>query len=174
MKTIFKTGIALLVLALTMTSCGDDDSGSTGGGNNNLPSGSYIQAEVDGSTFKSEIMGQSTALVNKVGSGEGTLITIQGTTLDTNTLLLAIDGITETGTYTVDAEDDGTLMAYFSANNSISYDTSDCAGATGTLKITHLDDSKIEGTFEFVGKDDENCSNSKSITEGSFRGIFSN
>jgi hypothetical protein len=172
MKKIYNTAFALLVLVgVTAISCSDDDSNST---YNSTPTGSYIKGKVDGAQFESVIMGQSTAIATRTGSGDQTLISVQGTTLDTNTLLVTTMGITQTGTYTVDAQDDGTLMAYFSAASNVSYDTSDCGGATGTLNITHLDASKIEGTFNFVGKDDENCSNSKTVTEGSFRGVFVN
>lgn len=170
MRKIYTSALAaLLVFSAALLSCSDDDGAAAAA---SLPDGTYIMGKVDGTQFQSSIMGQSTAIATRQGTGDGTLITVQGTAMDTSTLLVATMGITTTGTYTVDMEDDGTVMAYFSANSNISYDTSDCSGATGTLNITHLDAEKIEGTFSFTGKDDENCSNTKAITEGSFRGIF--
>lgn len=172
MKKLFTSGFAVLTLtALTLVACGDDDAQTN---TNTLPDGTYIQGKVDGTMFSSTIMGQSTAIATRQGTGEGTLITVQGTSMDTNTMLVAMMGITTTGTYTVDAEDDGTVLAYFGASESTSYDTSDCAGASGTLNITFIDATKVEGTFSFVGKNDDNCSQSKTVTEGSFRGIFAN
>ncbi|MGV3461216.1 MAG: DUF6252 family protein [Flavobacterium sp.] len=173
MKKLFTSGFAILSLvALTLTACGDDDAQSST--NNTLPTGTYIQGKVDGTAFSSTIMGVSTAIATRQGTGDGTLITVQGSSMDTNTMLVAMMGITTTGTYTIDAEDDGSVLAYFGASANTSYDTSNCDGATGTLNITYIDDTKVEGTFNFVGKNDENCSQSKTITEGSFRGIFAN
>jgi hypothetical protein len=174
MKKFYNTALALLVLfSFIATSCGNDDEPQTTTPAP-LPSGSYIQGKVDGVDFSSSIMGQSTALASRTGTGDRTLITVQGTNLETNTMIISMMGITTTGTYTVDAEDDGTLMAYFGTSENTSYDTSNCAGATGTLNVTFIDDTKVEGTFNFIGKDDENCSRSKIVTEGSFRGIFAN
>lgn len=172
MKKIFTSGIAIFsLIALTFVSCGDDD--AQGNNNNTLPDGTYIMGKVDGTNFSSEVMGHSTAIATRQGTGGDTFISVQGSTMEANTMVIVMHGITATGTYTIDAEDES-VLSYFSAANSVSYDTSNCSGATGTLNITHLDESKVEGTFNFVGKDDENCSQSKTITEGSFRGIFAN
>ncbi|HEU0135887.1 MAG TPA: hypothetical protein VFQ50_01210, partial [Flavobacterium sp.] len=69
-------------------------------------------------------------------------------------------------------DSDGTTLAYIETGNSMSYDTSNCAGATGTITITAYDDTKVEGTFSFVGKVDEDCNMTKTVTNGSFRGVY--
>ncbi|MCR5861599.1 DUF6252 family protein [Flavobacterium sp. J372] len=171
MKKLITSGFAIMsLMAVTLTACGDDDAQNN---NNTLPDGTFIQGKVDGTGFSSMVMGHSTATATRQGTGDATFISVQGSTMEANTMVIVMHGITATGTYTIDAEDES-VLAYFNAANSISYDTSNCSGATGTLNITHLDNTKVEGTFNFVGKDDDNCSQSKTITEGSFRGIFAN
>jgi len=175
MKTFYKTAMALMaVMTLTLTSCGgDDDNAPVEGGN--LPTGSYIKGKVDGAQFENlQMMGVSSAIATRTGTGDQTLILVSGSDMSANTMVITTFGITATGTYTVNAEDDGTVMAYVPGSGSVSFDTSNCSGATGTLTVTALDATKIEGTFQFVGKDDENCSSTKNITEGSFRGVFAN
>jgi hypothetical protein len=80
-------------------------------------------------------------------------------------------GIDAEGTYPLNSDSDS-VVAYL--ENQQSYDTSDCSGATGTLTITEINSEKVEGTFSLTGKLDDNCAQSKSITEGSFRGVFMN
>jgi hypothetical protein len=53
------------------------------------------------------------------------------------------------------------------------YNSLNCENTNGTLEITFMDDTKIEGTFSFVGKEvkeDETCDGgTKNVTNGSFR-----
>ena len=147
---------------------------SDGGGGSTPSSGTYIKAKVDG-TWKQtySIQGYSAGVAVSTGSGLGRVIQIsgandQGATNSFAIYLIRIDAI---GTYQINSDSDS-VMAYLETNTSTSWDTSDCAEATGTLKVTTLTSEKIEGTFSFTGKVDEDCSNSKSITEGSFRGVF--
>ncbi len=173
MKRIFNSGmafLALFTLALT-ASCSDDDSNSTG--NVNLPAGTYISASIDGQAFETlSIAGQSTAVATKTNVGNQSLIMISASAQNTNTVVINLLGITGTGTYQLEANGDRNV-SYVDFATNISYNSSaDCQGAGGTINITHLDDQKIEGTFEFVGKNDDNCANSKTVTSGSFRGVY--
>ena len=173
MKNVYKKSLSVIAFILLLTSCGSDDSAPVvEPAPAPAPSGSYIKGKVNGVQFENlQIMGVSTAVATRSGTGDGTLIMLSGSDMETNTMVITTYGITTTGTYTVNSEDDGTVLAYIPSNE-VSYDTSDCEGATGTLVITHLDDTKIEGTFSFTGKDDENCGDSRVISEGSFRGVF--
>ena len=161
--------IAFISFSALLSSCSNDD------GDNNTSSGtnSFIKGKVDGTPFASmEIQGVSTAIATKTGSGDQTLIMIQGTNEAMNSMVITTMGIVEAGTYEFDAFDDGNVLAYVDNATSTSYATSNCDSAAGTLVITHLDGTKIEGTFSFRGNSDANCSNSKMVTEGSFRGVF--
>lgn len=174
MKKIYKTILVVLASTTFLISCGGDDDAAPVAQNPNVPAGgSYIKGKVDGVQFQNlEVMGVSSAIATRTGTGDGTLIMMQGSTMDATSMVITTYGITSTGTYTIDAEDDGNVLAFIPGGSEVSYDTSNCAGAAGTLNITHLDNTKIEGTFEFTGKDDENCGDTKVVTEGSFRGIF--
>ena len=177
MKNFYKTAFtAMAALTLTLTACSDDDSGSTGGGNN--PSnGSYISAKVSGTNFETmNIAGHSTGMAQKTGLGDQTFISITATSQNTNTMVITLSGVTGTGTYNLN-EDEGNEnnVSFVDVASGISYNsTANCEGAEGTLKVTHYDNQKIEGTFQFVGKNDDDCSKSKNVTEGKFRGIFAN
>ena len=165
-----KTGLVAAAFFLTACSGDDGDNNGNPGGSGNA--GSFIEGEVDGVQFNNlEIQGQSLAVATTSGTGAGRLIMVTGSDTNTNAMSVIMLGITQTGEYTINSEDDGTVLAYIPVD-SPSYDTSNCAGATGTLNITHIDETKVEGTFNFVGKVDENCGQSKTITSGSFRGVF--
>lgn len=158
---------AVLLMAFSMAiSCGSDDGGSgTGGG-----SGSFLQAKVDGDTFKAEVMGQPTVTAIRQGSGATTLIQISGANASVNGMNVILFGVTGTGTYNVGPDSDSVLA--YTTSSSASYDTGECDGATGTVTVTALTDDKVEGTFEFTGKSEENACGAKSITQGKFRGVF--
>lgn len=169
MKTIYKTGLAIMAAMALLTSCSDDDGGST---NNNTPDGAYVHATVGGEQFETvTVQGFTSVYATKTGTGDNTQMIVAGSDMAGNSIGLTTHGITTTGTY--ELNDLQAVMLYTNAATEVAYDTSgDCEGTEGTLTITHLDDTKIEGTFEFVGKYDEDCSQSKTVTEGSFRGIF--
>ncbi len=168
LKVFGKIGVIAMALALSVA-CSDDDNG--GGGSTGT--GGFVKAKVDGVQFNNlSIQGVSTVVATTTGAGAQRLIMISGSDAETNNMGIIMYGIDAVGEYTLDSDDDGSVLAWIPANSE-SYDTSsDCAGASGTLKVTKLTNERVEGTFSFIGKDDVNCSESKSITDGSFRGIF--
>ncbi len=172
MKKIKMTFAAVLTaVTLIATSCSSDDGGAGGGSNLDT----YISAKVDGqtfTTFSAAGVAASTALrANDLI--QVTASSMQGTaTTDINTISIALFGVTAPGTYEVGPNSDHTL-AFLDGETQLSYDTSSCSGATGTITVTTLNESKIEGTFSFTGKDDDNCSAQRVVTQGQFRGTFS-
>ena len=169
--TKFKqAGFALFATAsLVIASCsGDDSVGVT------PLTGNYLTAKVNGSDFNASIMGQSTVTALRTGTGNQTLIMVGGSNQQIENISIQMMGITTAGTYQVTPESDGTLLAFVNGNSSTSYDTSDCSGATGTIVVTAINDEMVEGTFSFTGKVDEDCSQSRSVTDGQFRGEFMN
>ena len=168
MKTIYKTGLAFMAAMALLTSCSDDDGGST---NNNTPDGAYLHCKVEGEQFETfTFQGLNSTYATKSGTGDETQIVVMGSNVATHVVGFSTHGITEPGTYELD--DLQAVMLYTDSDTEITYDTNECEGAEGTLTITHLDDTKIEGTFEFLGRNEEDCSQNKNITQGSFRGIF--
>ena len=170
MKTIKNIGALsfLFVLVLAASCSGDDSEGV----NNNTPDGEYVHGKADGVQFETvNYQGLTSVFASKDGTGEETQIIVVGNDLEGNAIGLTTHGIATTGTY--ELNDLQAVMLYTDGATGTNYDTSDdCEGGDGTLTVTYLDDIKIEGTFEFVGKNDENCSQSKTVTEGSFRGVF--
>ncbi|HEX8562516.1 MAG TPA: DUF6252 family protein [Flavobacterium sp.] len=167
-KTFGKAGIIATALFFA-AACSDDDNNSsgTGGGTD-----SFIEGKVDGTQFNNlEIQGNSVAVATTSGTGDARLIMISGSDMSQNTMSVIMLGIDAPGTYPVNPDTD-TVLAYLPGGTQESYDTSNCSNATGTLTITTINDTKVEGTFEFTGKVDENCAMSKEITSGSFRGVF--
>lgn len=152
---------AFLAMALVVAaSCSSDDAGGSGGG-----SGSFLTSKVDGASFKAEIMGQSTVVAVR----NGNFYQISGSNADLKNIAIGLFNVTGEGTFEVGPDTDN-VLSYL--ENNVSYDTSNCSGATGTVTITKLTEEKIEGTFSFTGKDDDNCANGKSVTTGKFRGVF--
>lgn len=166
--------MALVATVLFLTACSKDDD------NNNVVvpttpnNASYVTGKVDGADFSSIIFGQSTAQCTKVGVGDNTQITILGGDLAANSITVSLWNVTAVGTYTVNNTTESVLN-YSPGSGGVAYSTGECAGATGTVTVTYIDNTKIEGTFSFVGKDTENCAGGqKTITDGSFRGTFQN
>jgi hypothetical protein len=175
MKT-FKTFSKLVLVAFAViisTSCNKDEDAPA---QNQVPAtGSYITAKVDGADFSTTIFGVSTATANRVGTGPNALIQILGADLGANNISITLVdlNIIAGQTYTLNPSLDGSVMAYVSTASGGAFGTGICEGSIGTLVVTAYDNTKIEGTFSFTGKDGENCSRTaKVITNGSFRGVF--
>lgn len=169
-KTISK--VALIALTVILSSCSKDSSSSSTPA---TPTGSYITATVDGASFSTTIAGISTASGSRSGSGEFTLIQVVGADINSNSIAINLLGITTTGTYTLNSGSDS-VIAFTPPSGGAAYGTGGCEGASGTMNVTFLDDTKIEGTFSFTGKDVDNCATSatKTVTNGSFRCVFVN
>lgn len=168
MKTIKKLSVVVALTMMTIfSSCSSSDSG--GGA---PATGSYITAKINGASFTTLISGVSAASASKSGTGADTLIMVLGSSLSTNSVNINLYGITATGTYTLNSSSDS-VMAYVESATSKAYGTGICDGSTGSITVTYLDATKIEGTFTFTGKDGENCdAAAKNVTEGKFRGVF--
>ena len=173
MKALKLIGKCLfLSLSMLALSCSSDDDGGGGG---STPDGTYIKAKVDGTQYVTySISGFSAGVATSSGSGSGRLIMITGSNDMNGDTAFSINllGINSTGTYEIGPDSDSTLAFVLTGGSGVSYDTSNCAGATGTINITTLSATEVKGTFSFTGKDDENCTDSKSVTAGSFRGVF--
>lgn len=156
------------VLAFTAACSGDDSPSGTGG-----HTGSYVTAKVDGANFDAAVMGVPVVTALRTGTGDATLIMISGSDPDGKSMSLNLFGITETGTYNIGPATNS-VLAYLEGvgTATTSFDTGECAGATGTVNITQISEAQVEGTFTFTGKSEENECTSRSITEGSFRGVF--
>ena len=178
MKTIKKIGLFLAVALVSFTtSCSSDDNGGGGGGFTGPSTGTFIKAKVGGSNFLAE---------GSFASGGFTSgnIVLTGTSTSGKSIgiqLYALDGTLEVGTYNVGASNDENAhsgnLTFVDVNTStfsvITYNSLFCESSTGTIEILHVDDTKIEGTFEFSGKevrDGDDCSGDvKTVTNGSFR-----
>ncbi len=170
-----------LVAATTFVSCSKDDAPAPAAppavaGTN----GSYIESgSADNAPFTTVIMGQSAAIAQRITAPNGVeLIGMHGThvsltdTSGSRTISISLEGITEPGTYTLNSESDSVLSYDLYLNNVLTtYSTNQCSGSTGTITITAIDATKFEGTFSFTAKE-EGCTVAKTVTSGSFRGIF--
>ena len=183
MKTIKKLGLVLsLAIATILSSCSKD---SDGGSSLAIPAtGTYNNAKVDGANFTTVIAGQSSANASIIGTGEGNIITvlgtsvgaITGTTFSSSTISITLEGITAPGTYAVNDNRKVTLGYLFTPDSTTAlttaYITGDCEGTTGSVTITTLTATKVEGTFTFSAKKEDTCNETKTITSGSFRAVF--
>jgi major membrane immunogen (membrane-anchored lipoprotein) len=176
MKTSKQFGLVLLLsLTALVTSCSSSD--SSGGGFSGPATGTFVKAKVDGTAVLAE--GQ---FAN--GGYNGGNLVLQGFSLDgksVNIQIYAMDGTLDVGTYdlsTANTEDVvvgglSLIDVNTSSMTSATYSSNVCTNTTGTVQITFVDDTKIEGTFSFNGKEvkeNDDCSGgTKSITEGSFR-----
>ncbi|MFM2213644.1 MAG: hypothetical protein RL427_907 [Bacteroidota bacterium] len=178
MKTMKQFGLALSFSVMAMlSSCSSSSGDDNGGGFSGPATGSFVKATANGTNVLAE--GQ---FAN--GGYESGNLVLQGMTIEgksVNIQLYALDGTLDVGTYNVSStntEDNyiGSLT-YMEINTSTfttaSYSSQICDNASGTIEITYVDATKIEGTFNFTGKElkeNEDCSGgTRSITNGSFR-----
>ena len=177
MKNFNKLAIILFTgLTIMFSSC-SSDSDSNGGGGSGPATGAYIKANVAGSGFLAE--GNLAA-----GTFTDTGMSISGSTITGKSLMLQFYNISSnltTGTYNINATNTGNQytggVTYNDVNTStfsvVSYSSINCDNSNGTLTITYIDATKIEGTFSCTAKEvkeSEACDGAtKSITSGSFR-----
>ena len=166
MKNLNKLKIILfLAIAAFLTSCNKDDD------NGGIPAtGSYINAKIGGATFTTVSNGVASG--TKVGTGSNTEIMILGTNNNLDAFSISLSGISAPGTYAINPETDS-VLDFYDSNSDETYDTSFCDSGSGTITVTSLTSTQIEGTFSFIGKYIGDCTGTgKNITEGRFRIIF--
>ncbi|RXR20486.1 hypothetical protein EQG63_00720 [Flavobacterium amnicola] len=174
MKKIFNIGKCIMVaLTLVLSSCSNDDPAPAPAPTPIPANSSVVTAKVNGAAFSSVIFGVSSATAQKMGTGPDTIITVLGSNFSASSISITLHGVTATGTYTLDSTTDS-VIAYTPGSGDAAYGTGICSGVSGTVVVTSISDTKIEGTFSFTGKDGENCdtSETKTVTEGSFKGVF--
>ena len=164
---------SFIALALAFVSCNKDDDSVAEPVNNTPDSASYITGKVDGADFSSIIFGTSTAQCSRIGTGSEQLITILAGDMSANSIVVTLAGVSNTGEIAVNKNTDS-FLNYSPGTGGVAYATSaDCDNATGTINVTHIDGTKVEGTFSFTGVNTDNCGGgSKTVTEGSFRGTY--
>lgn len=176
---IFQTSLKSIFVAASvvlLASCSKDDEASPIVPSTVPVNSSFVTATVDGTAFTSIIFGTSIASASRSGSGDMTLIQVLGSNFNADNIALNLLGITATGTYEINPSIDGSVMAFTPGTGEYAYSTGGCAGSGGTLVVTAIDNTKIEGTFSFIGKDVDHCetSGTKTVTNGAFKGIFAN
>ena len=171
-----------VILATFFSSCSKDS--TTPAAPPTATSGSFINAKIDGATYSSATSALSNTAASKGGTGAGTFVSLLGTLTSnvtasgatTESVTINLLGVTATGTYPLNlANKDTAQLGYTyapSGGTAIGYTTGDCSGTTGTLIITSFTATQIEGTFTCTTKKETTCNLTKTITEGSFKGIF--
>jgi hypothetical protein len=167
-KTLGKT-LCMAAALFILNSCSHDD--------DNAPApyvpaanSSYVKGTVEGTAFSSLV-----ASCSRTGSGADGFITILGGDTSANSLTVVLAGVTATGTYDVN-NTTNSVLNYTPGSGGIAYSTGECSAASGTITVTAIDATHVEGTFSFVGKDTENCDTgaTKTVSNGTFKGVFQN
>ena len=177
MKNFNKLAIILFTgLTIMFSSC-SSDSDSNGGGGSGPATGAYIKANVAGSDF----LAQGDLAT---GTFNGNALIVGGSSITGKSLNIQLYGINTaltTGTYAINAaNNDETYnggLTYSDVNTSTfsvkNYSSLNCDNNVGTLEITFIDATKVEGTFSCKGKEvkeNEACDGATiDVTNGSFR-----
>lgn len=172
-KTISSLFLAAFVALTTLSCSGDDSGGSTGG----VAAAGTIEAKVGGSNFKSMTIA-TTAL--KVSVGGATSITIQGSDSSGKTIQLILNGVdATTGSYDIGVDTNISAVGTYTEINTSTFASTTWAapyeggGVVGEITITEITDTNIKGTFNFTGRNQENASDTKAVTNGAFNVAFS-
>lgn len=158
---IFKSFFLMLaaVAVLGFTSC-DKNSDDDVTPENPISNGT-ITLKVDGSSWNASLAVQA---VNTNG-----VINVTGSDSDAKQASVILYGVTEPGTYNVQAGLQHQLRWTEGLGTNDSYIANGLIGS-GSITITELSSSKVKGTFQFTGANTAQAT--KSITEGSFEATF--
>lgn len=190
MKTIKKLSLlGLIMVASILPSCSKKNPDPVVAASNGL-----ITCKVNGAAFTTApIAGQSAPIIiaTKIAIGGQNLISITGQSAANITatggsaagsfdsITISLNGISAPGTYPVNS--DITLGYIYSTPNpgsaiakSTGYVTGNCSGTKGTITVTSLTATTIEGTFSFTAKKESTCDDTKTITDGAFKVTFMN
>lgn len=180
MKNFNKLAIILITgLTIMFSSCSSD---SSSGGGSGPATGAFIKANAAGSSFLAE-----GALAGGTFTESG--MSIAGSSITGKSLSIQLYGISAplaVGTYNINATNTGNDytggVTYSLVNtttfSSVSYSSINCDNSVGTLEITLIDATKVEGTFSCKAKEvkeNEACDGATiNITNGSFRILKNN
>lgn len=166
MKSIQQLGfLALLIISIFNFSCKSDDDGGGGGG----ASAGTISAKVDGSNFESS--GQL-ASASYVAAGQA--LTIIGIDMSGRSINLIVNGFDGSpGTYDIGGDNLVFVVGTYT-EGSVGGSQSWVApyaesGVAGEINISEFSASgSVKGTFHFRGRNQDNTSSFKEITQGAF------
>ena len=156
----FKFLIAAALFAVLLVSC---EEGSDIINNQSL-TGEYIQATIDGESFKS--VGGTIEIVNPLGG-----ITITGARLNLDYVILNIEDYSKTGTYVLD-NILNPLNTLVCSMDSTEYTTALTPNSDNKIVVTKVSDGHIEGTFTATCKAIPPKTGTVTITNGVFSSNF--
>ncbi len=166
MKTL-KNTFAILFITLMTFSCSNND--ETPQNQTPVASEYFFRAKVNAVSYEATAA-QTNA--TKIGSGATTTITINSA-VGGKSFKFTLIGTPTTGTFPLDYNSSNGDLGY--VESSMNYSTLICPDNSGTLIITALNSTSIEGTFNFIAKSSTICSDAaKTITDGSFKSRFIN
>lgn len=169
MKTLkMISKISLIAVMFLALSCSSD---SDGGGGATAAAGT-IKATVAGSGFTS--MAAAT-VANRVDFNGISTITLQGSNSGGKTISLILNGVSAAGTYDIGGNNSITIVGSYIDTNiqnpmaSATYVAPTEGGAVmGSITISELTDTKIVGTFNFTGTNQDDATDTKAVTNGAF------
>jgi len=157
MKALKLLTVFVLIATISFVSCkkDEDDSGNppTGNGTMSLKyGGTSWNATLDVQVVKS-----------------GNTIVVTGTDSNAKQSQVYISNITKAGTYDVTVGSGNTLRWTESTNPTDSFIANGTLGSDGKITVTELTDTKIVGTFSFIGF---STGGTRTITDGEFNVEF--
>jgi len=148
--------ILIFTSALLFSSCAKDEESSS-----DNTSASFFQCKIDGTDYK--ITGDNNAYAKQTGSD---LFVIYGsedaTKANFRNVYISLPKVPSVGKYDINTNDIGSGSFFQSAK----LYNSAFPGGSGTLEITEKTETRVKGTFNFVGT--TTTSEQKNITDGSF------
>ncbi|RMD96782.1 MAG: hypothetical protein D6812_16455 [Deltaproteobacteria bacterium] len=164
--------IALVAFMALAFGCGgdDDETSSAGSGNGNG------EANVASGLFSALVSGNSFDATGDNDSIQGTydsnLLAVSGFDFEYGpqgaTIMLAVNGVTGPGTYTIEAFT--SIPLQFTEGTTV-YSTA-MPGSSGTITVSSVSETGAKGTFEFTAFNTNNDNTSVDVTDGVFDVTF--
>lgn len=155
-------GICLVASTTYVSACGGGGSGTADAALSNY----FLTASVDGVGYEAV----SPRILAGISPAPTPRISVNATT-SVGTFEITVDDPVGVATYTIGSSDTYILaMRYLPAGQNTPFSAGACGESQGTLTITKLSSTEIEGTFAFVGKQSGSCAVAgKNVTNGSFK-----
>lgn len=154
----------MLVVALSFTACKSDDDGGTSASANG-----ELTAKVDGQSYES--MREATTAEESNAGGVST-IAITGGSADSENIQFIIIGFDGEGTYQLNNINLGTYTYLADPGDYMSavlFSTVTDGSSNGEINISsYTPGENVQGTFNFTGYNNQDISDTRVVSEGSF------
>lgn len=176
---------ALFLLPLAACDSSDDDGDGGGGSPGSIP-GSLADATIswraNGTTYEADgdvstpLTGFAVSTYTNSGVGGVPLLTLNATSATSasgsGTIAIAANGVGDEGTFPISVNEGSIMTFVLTEISGTSAVVTPYVGTSGSITVSELTETGARGTFSFEGVNQDDETNTVSITNGRFAVLF--